>query len=130
MMMLRILCFAAAGFVTFEHACAAERTMSIHFVGDWCFESAENTTTTYALPSWTEGGLCKKILSVNEYGFYGEGRGCEPVKTSLKKDTAPSGTAYIGRVTARCQPDGPPTAGALQTFEFSRYKGHLSVTTK
>ena len=48
----------------------------------------------------------------------------------LTKDTAPSGTAYIAMVTARCQPDGPVTAGKLQTFEFNRYKGNLSVTTK
>jgi hypothetical protein len=48
----------------------------------------------------------------------------------LVKDTAPSGTAYIVTVTARCQPDGPVTAGKLQTFEFNRYKGNLTVTTK
>lgn len=85
---------------------------------------------TYALPSWTEGGLCTKILSVNEYGFYGQGRNCEPLKISLKKDTAPSGTAYIADIIARCQPDGPVTVGEKQTFKFERYKGHLSVTTK
>lgn len=36
----------------------------------------------------------------------------------LTRDTAPSGTAYIAVVTARCQPDGPVTAGKLQSYEF------------
>ena len=48
----------------------------------------------------------------------------------LTKDTAPSGTAYIAMVTARCQPDGPVTAGTIQNFEFNRYKGNLTVTVK
>ena len=48
----------------------------------------------------------------------------------LTKNTAPSGTAYIAVVTARCQPDGLVTAGELQTFEFNRYKGNLTVTIK
>jgi hypothetical protein len=129
-MMLRMLCFAAAGVVALGHARAAEKTMSIHFVGDWCYESEEGTTTTYTLPSWTEGGLCTKILSINEYGFYGQGSNCEPETISLTENTAQSGTAYIAEITARCQPDGPVTEGKLQTFKFERYKGHLTVTTK
>lgn len=104
--------------------------MPIDFVGDWCYESEENNKTSYALPSWTEGGHCTKILSVNQYGFYGEGRNCEPVRLKLSKDTAPSGTAYTAIVTASCQPDGPVTAGKIQVFEFVRYKGHLTVTAK
>lgn len=104
--------------------------MPIHFVGDWCFESEDAATTTYALPSWTEGGVCTKILSVNEYRFYGQGNNCDPLDVSLKKDTAPSGTAYVARVTASCQPDGPVVAGKRQLFVFERYKGHLSVTKK
>jgi hypothetical protein len=51
------------------------------------------------------------------------------VNISLRKDVAPSGTAYIARISARCRPDGPVTAGRLQTFKFERYKGRLSVTT-
>ncbi len=129
-MMLRIVCFAAAGVAAFGHARAAETTMPIHFVGDWCYESQENTTTMYKLPSWTEDGRCTKILSINEYAFYGQGSHCEPLNISLKKNAARSGTAYIAQITARCQPDGPVTAGKLQTFKFERYKGHLSVTTK
>jgi hypothetical protein len=128
--MLRVLCTAAVGLLAFESASAATRSMSIHFVGDWCLESEENGKTTYALPSWTEGGVCKKILSVHEYGFYTEGRGCEAMNSSLKEDRAPSGTAYIAQVKAHCQPDGPPTPGTVQTFEFSRYKGHLTVEAK
>jgi hypothetical protein len=130
MLMLRIYCCAAASAIAFGEAHAAQRTMPIHYVGDWCFESQESTTTTYALPSWTEEGRCTKILSVSEYGFYGQGNNCEPVKISLREDTAPSGTAFIAQITARCQPDGPVTGGKLQTFKFERYKGHLSVTAK
>jgi hypothetical protein len=82
------------------------------------------------LPSWTADGRCTKILSIDQYGFFGEGQHCEPVNMRVATDTAPSGTAYIATVTARCQPDGPVTAGKLQTFEFNRYKGNLTVTTK
>ena len=75
-------------------------------------------------------GLCKNILSIDRYSFYGENKHCEPVKVQVRKDTAPSGTAYNAIVVARCQPDGPVTAGQLQTFMFERYKGNLWVTTK
>jgi hypothetical protein len=129
-MMLRIVCVAAAAVIACSHARAAEKTIPINFVGDWCYTSRENKTTWYVLPSWTEDGHCTKILSINQYGFYGEGKHCEPVNMRFTKNTAPSGTGYTAMVTARCQPDGPVTAGVLQTFEFYRYKGNLSVTTK
>jgi hypothetical protein len=129
-MMLRLLCVAAASAIACGHARAAEKTMPISFIGEWCYSSQEDKTTAYTLPSWTEGGHCTKILSIDQYVFYGEGRNCEPVNVRLTKNTAPSGTAYIAAVTARCQPDGPVTAGTLQTFEFNRYKGNLTVTTK
>ena len=129
-MILRSICAATAVLIASGHARAVEKTMSINFVGDWCYSSQENKTTSYTLPSWTEGGHCTKILSINQYGFYGEGRNCEPVSVRLTKNTAPSGTAYIAMVTARCQPDGPVTAGTVQNFEFNRYKGNLSVTVK
>ena len=129
-MMLRIFCVAAAGVIACSHARAAEKTMPINFIGEWCYSSQENKTTSYTLPSWTEDGRCTKILSIDQYGFFGEGRHCEPVSMRLTRDTAPSGTAYIAMVTARCQPDGPVTAGKLQSFEFNRYKGNLSVTIK
>ena len=99
----------------------------IDFVGDWCRDDA---ASYYVLPSWTEDGHCKNILSIGKYGFYGENKHCEPVKIQVGKDTAPSGTTYTAKVTARCQPDGPVTAGELRTFEFSRYKGNLFMTPK
>jgi hypothetical protein len=110
----------------------AEKTMSINFVGDWCYASQEKNTTSYSLPSWTEDGHCTKILSIDPYQFYGEGITCELVNVRNSKDTAPSGTSYTAIVTARCQPDGtewnPKTPPPIQTFEFSRYKGNLDVT--
>jgi hypothetical protein len=132
-MMLRIVCVVAASVIACSHARAAEKTMPINFIGEWCYDSQDNKTTTYVLPSWAgldEDGHCTKILSIDPYSFYTEGWGCEPVNMRLSTDTAPSGTTYIATVTARCQPDGPVTAGKLQTFEFNRYKGHLWVTTK
>ena len=72
-MMLRTVCVAAA-VVACSHASAAEKTIPINFVGDWCFASLENKTTSYLLPSWTEDGHCTKILSIDQYGFHGEGR--------------------------------------------------------
>jgi hypothetical protein len=129
-MMLRIICVAGAGVVVCGQAHAAEKTMSINFVGDWCYASQEKNTTLYTLPSWTEGGICTKILSIDENGFHGEGRSCDTANIGLKKNTAPSGTAYIATVSASCQADGPVTAGKLQNFEFNRYKGNLTVTTK
>lgn len=129
-MIFRISCVGLACQVTLGQAYSAEKTMPIHFVGDWCYQEEQDKTTTYALPSWIEGGHCTKILSINEYRFYGQGSHCEPLNISLKKDVAPSGTAYIAQITARCQPDGPVTAGKIQTYELSRYKGRLSVTAK
>jgi hypothetical protein len=120
----------ATSVIASSHARAAEITMPINFIGEWCYSSQESKTTSYTLPSWTEDGHCTKILSINQDGFYGEDRHCEPVNMRLKKDTAPSGTAYIAMVTARCQPDGPVTTGKLQSFEFNRYKGNLSLTIK
>jgi hypothetical protein len=120
----------AAGVAAFSQASAAQTTMPIHFVGDWCFESEDGAKTTYALPSWTEGGVCTKILSVTVYGFHGQGNNCDPLKISLKKDSAPSGTSYTAQIRARCQPDGPVTDGKRELFEFYRYKGHLEVVKK
>ena len=129
-MISRIVFVAAVGVIACSHARAAEKTMSINFVGDWCYASEETNVTSYTLPSWTDGGICTKILSIDQNGFHGEGRSCEPVSIGIKTNTAPSGTAYIATVTASCQPDGPVTPGKLQTFEFNRYKGNLTVTTK
>jgi hypothetical protein len=133
--MLRVVCVAAAGIIACSHARAAEKTMPIDLVGDWCSpwrDEAAKNSALYTLPSWTEGGHCTDILSIDKYGFYfvSEKRYCEPVSMRLGKSTAPSGTAYTSTITARCQPDGPVTAGELQTFEFNRYKGNLTVTRK
>lgn len=129
-MILRSICAAAAVIITGSHARAVEKTMPINLIGEWCYSSQEKEMTSYTLPSWTEDGHCTKILSIEQYGFYGEGSHCELVSVRLTTDTAPSGTAYIAMVTARCQRDGPVTAGKLQSFEFNRYKGNLSVTIK
>jgi hypothetical protein len=111
-----------------------EKTMPIEFVGEWCFASQEDKTTEYKLPSWIEGGHCTKIISIDQYGFNDDDKNCEPVKVRLTRDTAPSGTAYIATVTARCYPNGQTITGTadgvLKTFEFNRYKGSLTVTTK
>jgi hypothetical protein len=113
-----------------DQARAAGQTMPINFIGDWCYSSKESQTTSYTLPSWTEGGHCTKILSIVQDQFYGEGTHCDPEKVRLKKDTHPSGTAYTATIVARCGPDGPVTAGKIQKFEFYRYKGKLTVTEK
>ena len=128
--LLRIIWVAAVVVIACTPARAVEKTMPIDFVGDWWFLSVEDKTTEYKLPSWIQDGTGCKILSINQYGFHGEGRSCEPVNLRLSKNTAPSGTAYTAVVTARCQKDGLVTAGVLQTFEFLRYKGTLTVTTK
>ena len=104
--------------------------MPINFIGEWWYSSQENKTTSHTLPSWTKDGHCTEIRSIETSGVYGEGRHCEPVNMRLTKDIAPSGTAYHSMVTARCQPDGSTSVGKLQTFEFNRYKGNLTVTTK
>ena len=108
----------------------ASGTMPIDFVGDWCSPFRDKGRAMYTLPSWTDEGKCTDILSIDKYGFYfnTEQLHCEPVNIRLAKDTAPSGTTYTATVIARCQPDGPATAGKLRKFEFTRYKGNLTIT--
>jgi hypothetical protein len=84
-MILRIVWVVAVGITACSHARAAEKTMPINFIGEWCFSAQENKTTSYTLPSWTEDGRCTKILSIEPYGFFGEGRNCEPVKYAAQK---------------------------------------------
>jgi hypothetical protein len=129
-MLRRIIGAGIAGVVASSHAFAADKTMPINFVGDWCHSNQDGRTISYQLPSWTEGGRCTQILSITPEGFYGQGRHCEPVNIRVTRDTKPSGTRHFAIVTARCQPDGPVTAGEIQIFEFSRYKGNLDVTRK
>ncbi|MGY3689979.1 hypothetical protein ACVIGA_000059 [Bradyrhizobium sp. USDA 3240] len=113
-------------------AAASGGTMPIDFVGDWCSSFRDKGAAIYTLPSWMDEGKCTDILSINKDSFYfnSEHIHCEPVSMQLGNDTAPSGTAYNATVAARCQADGPATAGRLRTFEFSRYKGHLTITAK
>lgn len=129
-MKLRTTCLIAATIITCGHALAAEATMPINLIGEWCYESQDGKTTSYTLPSWTEGGHCTKILSIAQEVFYGEHRNCEPVSIRQTKKVAPAGTAYTVLVTAHCQPDGPVVQSPPQTLEFYRYKGRLTVTTK
>jgi hypothetical protein len=56
-MILRMLCVAAAGVIACSHALAAQKTMPINFIGEWCFSSQETKTTSYQLPSWTFDGI-------------------------------------------------------------------------
>jgi hypothetical protein len=130
--MLRIVIAAAVVAALNSHAAAQKPlNMPIEFIGEWCFSTRdEKNSTNYTLPSWTEDGRCTNIFAVNQYGFYYEKKNCEAVKMQLGKSTAPSGTTYTATVTARCVPDGPVTAGEIQTFKFERYKGNLWVTTK
>jgi hypothetical protein len=88
---LRIVCFVASVATACSDARGAEKTMTIDFVGEWCFDSQDKNVSWYKLPSWTEGGHCTEILSINKYGFYGENRHCEPVKMRLERSVAPSG---------------------------------------
>jgi hypothetical protein len=128
--MLRATFLAAAAVIACSHAHAAEPSMTINLVGDWCYESQEGNAKSYTLPSWTEDGRCKKILSIGENIFYGEGRTCDLANIRVTKKVAPSGTAYTALVIAHCQPDGPVVQGTRETLEFYRYKGRLTVTTK
>ena len=50
--------------------------------------------------------MISSLLSLNRH--------CEPVNMRLTRETAPSGTGYTAIITARCQPDGPVTAGVLR----------------
>jgi hypothetical protein len=85
--------------------------MTVDFVGDWCFSGQEKNTADYTLPSWMMEriGECTKIFSVDKWGFYTIDRNesCYPVNMQLKQDRAPSGTAYIAKIAARCHGDGP-----------------------
>ena len=105
--------------------------MPIDFVGDWCSSNErEKNTDWYRLPSWMGGEPCTNILSVGKYSFNFRDEGCYPIAMRLGTDVAPSGTAYLATITARCHPDGPVGAGKLRTLAFYRYKGNLSIAPK
>jgi hypothetical protein len=131
---LRSFCFATAAILASSHARAGENNMPIDFVGEWCASFRDDKgVIDYSLPSWTDG-KCTDILSIDKWGFYfhDQKKTCRPVGLRLKQDTAPSGTAYMAMITARCVPDGVATAGTstIQTFGFKRYKGSLTITQK
>jgi hypothetical protein len=126
--MLKVLIAVTTTLTLMSDAHAQMPTMPIDFVGEWCFNNQENLSMNYMLPSWTEEGHCKKILSVSKHGFGFENKSyCEPLKIQLSKDTAPSGTAYIAMITARCH---AAATQIVQAFKFERYKGNLTVTSK
>jgi hypothetical protein len=71
---------------------------------------------------------CTHILSITKWEWNtSEGLNCDPTSVKLTTDTAPSGTEYTARIMARCYPGGPVSAGKLRSFEFRRYKAHLTV---
>lgn len=129
---MKKLLLAAALAVAFAgHAGAAEVTMPIDVVGDWCLVGQEGGETQYQLPSWRlQHDTCEHILSINKYGFYHDDRGlnCDAVTVSVGKYVAHTGIG--GTVKLRCQPNGVVTAtsGKLMTFKFWRYKGNMEVT--
>jgi hypothetical protein len=129
--MKRLIVAAAAVAISCGYANGADKTMTADFVGDWCSPLREGATMYYTLPSWTMD-KCTDILSIDKYGFRfdNEKIHCKPVNIRLGKKTAQSGITDTATVTARCEPDGPATAGTLRTFKFSRYKGSLNVTTE
>ena len=59
-MTLRIVCVAAAGLITCSYARAAEKTMPINFIGEWCnpttFEGKTNYRRRRRYP--TVGSFC------------------------------------------------------------------------
>jgi hypothetical protein len=129
-MLKRTICGAAVVFAC-SHAHAAEKTMPINLVGEWCFSSQEDNKLYYRLPSWTDDGHCTKIFGIDPWGFSFNDWYCERlVTTSFEKDIAPSGTTYVATITARCMPPEATATSKLQiqTFKFERYKGNLWVT--
>ena len=113
-----------------SQANAVDPSMPIMLLGDWCFDSVQGTATNYKLPSWTDGGVCEKILSITPWSYRAEGWHCEPIKVQESKDCAPSGCHYDSIIIARCQPDGPISDGKRKQYTFSRYKGNLYMTAK
>ena len=55
-----------------------------------------------------------------------------PVDIRTRSDAAPSGTAYFATIKANCSKNTVETQGPgpLKTFEFERYKGHLTIKSK
>lgn len=134
--LLLAFCTVAVVAISSSSGHSAEKLMPIDFVGEWCTPEMNGNATTYTLPSWTEGGKCADILSVEKWGFTfndtKQAKTCLPDSIRLNSNTAPSGTAYIATINAHCVKDGVTTrgSGTPQIFEFQRYKGKLTIKTK
>jgi hypothetical protein len=115
---------------------AALKQMPIDFVGEWCNGETFEGQTNWKLPSWLDEDdrKCTDILSVTKYDFsmvidkktfY-----CLPDAIRLREDTAPSGTAYMATISARCTTGQETGRGKPVTFEFQRYKGNIYIKQK
>ncbi|MCS3449807.1 hypothetical protein M2222_001372 [Bradyrhizobium elkanii] len=124
------------------HAAPPLKQMPIDFVGEWCNGETFEGETNWKLPSWVDeeegGGKCTNILSVDKYEFRmvidKKSLDCMPDTIRLKSDTAPSGTAYMATINARCMTlkDGVPESQTWKptAFEFRRYKGNIYIKPK
>lgn len=134
--LLSAFCSIAAVVCSGTSSRAAEKVMPIDFIGEWCTPQVSDSAMAYTLPSWTEGGKCTDILSVEKWGFTfndaNQAKTCLPNSVRLKSNSASSGTAYIATISAHCVRDGiaAPGSGTLQTFEFQRYKGRLTIKSR
>lgn len=134
--MKKVLIITAGLIVGVAHAAPPLKQMPIDFVGEWCSPEKDKNGMQYSLPSWAlqdPDGKCTDILSIEKWGFFGfNGETCVPVDVKTKSDTAPSGTAYFATIKANCSKDNVVTQGPgpLKTFEFERYKGHLTIKSK
>jgi hypothetical protein len=103
------------------------------FVNQWCLSAPEDHgETNYVTPSWNSDKECKNIFVVEPWDFYANDGGPTwiPIKVTVKEDNAPSGTAYIARITARAYCASGEVCPKPETFEFTRYKGNLTVRTE
>ncbi|WP_420967077.1 hypothetical protein [Bradyrhizobium sp. B120] len=112
-----------------------DKIMPIDFVGEWCSPTTDGNTTNYTLPSWTQDRKCTGILSISKLDFTFNMGGekevyCDPEAIRTRQHTAPSGTAYFVVISANCYLGSAPNRKNWRSFEFSRYKGNLTVTEK
>ncbi|WLA35940.1 hypothetical protein QNJ95_22975 [Bradyrhizobium elkanii] len=140
--MKKVLIITAALLAAGATHAAPLKQMPIEFVGEWCNGSTYEGEVNWTLPSWVDesvnNGKCGNILSVTSYGFSMEidkkSLDCMPDTIRLKSDTAPSGTAYMATINARCMTlkDGVPESQTWKptAFEFRRYKGNIYIKPK
>src|SRR3979411_3007759 len=67
-MMLRIVCVAAVGVIACSHARAAEKTMPINFIGEWCYSSQENKKSGRSEPETAKIPLRDMPMRQGEIG--------------------------------------------------------------